>query len=59
VENTKSTFENCEAIKKHKCNMGEEGFACGPFLGPPFGSFRVNCLMPLPQRLKVRTDRNA
>jgi len=57
--NAKSAVKNGEAVTDTVATWVKKGFAAGPFKNAPLDGFRVNCLMAIPQHLKVRPVLNA
>ena len=54
VSNAKSSFPYGEYITDTVANWTIEEFVAGPFDEPPLRNFRVNALMPIDQKSKIR-----
>ena len=54
VSNAKSSYPYGEYITDTVANWTIEEFVAGPFDEPPFSNFRVNALMPIDQKNKIR-----
>jgi len=53
-KNAKSAVKFGEAVTDTVATWVKDGFVAGPFVTPPVGKFRVNCLMAIHQGTKVR-----
>jgi len=54
VKNCESAFEHGKIITDTICTWIKKGFVSGPFSSPPVDNLRVNCLMAIDQKDKIR-----
>jgi len=54
VKNAGSTKNFGPQVSDNIASWIKKGFACGPFINPPFKKFRVNPIIAIPQSNKIR-----